>query len=121
MTLSELKEHIESFDKGHKFDFGLSEPFSWRGIYAEVAFDIIEETMSRDDILDRIDMAYKESFGGYKGGTYAYDDHTPVHFERDYGSWTDGQYVRDWIEKVTEDQQYEDDETKLTKLIFTDD
>jgi len=51
MELKEFKQHIESFPKGTKFSYGISKPFSWRGSYDEVAFSIIENEISREDIL----------------------------------------------------------------------
>ena len=43
MELIELKQHIEGFKPNTEFKYGLSLPFSWRGSYAEVGFEILKE------------------------------------------------------------------------------
>lgn len=118
MELKEFKQQIERAEAGKTFDFGISEPFSWRGIYAEVAFELLEQPMTREEILNNIDMAYKETFNGYKGGYYEYEDNTKVHFESDYGSWTDGDYCAKWIAKIEDNEPYKSQEMRLVKLAF---
>ena len=118
MTLKEFKTHIESFPSGTEFNFGISKPFSWRGIYADVAFEMLEEPMTREEILANIELAYTETFRGYKGGVYEYDDHTDIHFEYNYGSWSDGDYVSRWIAKIEQKEEYKSQEERLVKLAF---
>lgn len=119
MELRQLKEHIQSFPDGTMFKNGLSEPFSWRGVYAEVAFDVlVGQEMSKETILNNIEKAYTETFTGYKGGEYQYDDVTEVHFEYDNGSWTDGGHCVNLIAKLTGDEPTQDEETRLVKLAF---
>ncbi len=119
MELKEFKQQIEQAETGKTFDFGISEPFSWRGSYAEVAFQMLEQPMTREEILANIEMAYTETFNGYKGGHYKYGDNTEVHFESDYGSWTDGGYCANWIAKIEDDEPYESQEMRLVKLAFS--
>ena len=119
MELKEFKQQIEKAEMGKTFDFGISEPFSWRGIYAEVAFEMLEQPMTREEILANIEKAYSEEFYGYKGGTFRYDDHTEVHFESNSGSWTDGGYCANWIAKIEDDEPYESQEMRLVKLAFS--
>ena len=118
MELIEFKQQIEQAEIGKIFDYGVSEPFSWRGIYTEVAFEMIEQPMTREEILANIERAYSEEFYGYKGGTFRYDDHTEVHFESDSGSWTDGGYCVNWIAKIEDNEPYESQEMRLVKLAF---
>jgi hypothetical protein len=119
MELKEFKQHIESFPQGTEFEYGVSKPFSWRGVYAEVAFEMLEQPMKREEILANIELAYTETFNGYKGGEYRYNDHTDIHFEADYGSYTDGGYVSRWIAKIEEKEEYQSQEARLVKVAFS--
>lgn len=118
MTLGEFKNHIESFPNGAIFPFGISEPFSWRGIYAEVAFSIVNQRMSKEEVLANIQMAYDYEFTGYKGGGYNYGDCTDIHFEEDSGSYTDGRYCSDVINEIEGGDKYRSQEERLVKIAF---
>ena len=118
MNLKEFKDHIEKFADGYVFDFTLSRPFSWRGIYAEVAFAIEKEPSTKEQVLESINEAYSNEFYGYKGGYFYYDDRTDVHFESDSSSYTDGDYVRLKISEIEERDYYPDEETRLITLAF---
>jgi hypothetical protein len=65
MKLIEFKKHIESFPIGKIFNIGISKPFSWRGSYDRVTFSVIEKDMTREEILENIELAYSETFRGY--------------------------------------------------------
>jgi len=118
MTLGELKTFIENQEK-QLFDFGLSHPFSWRGSYAEVAFSIEKEQMSKADLLIRIEEALTEEFTGYKGGEFRYTLDTDVNFEMDYSAYSDGGYCRRLISEIEDSQPYETEEQKLVQLAFS--
>lgn len=119
MNLKEFKNYIEKAETGKEFDFGISSPFSWRGSYNEVAFEILELPMTREEILANIEKAYQEIFCGYKGGEYTYGDYTPVNFEEDTGSYTDGDYCAKMIAKIEGGETYESQEIRLVKLAFS--
>jgi hypothetical protein len=119
MTLKEFKNHIESAENEKQFRYGISCPFSWRGSYDEVAFEIIEQPMSRDQILFKIEEAYSGTFEGYKGGEYTYNDNTEVHFEEDSRSWTDGFYCAVMISKIEGGDIYASQEMRLVNLAFS--
>ena len=119
MELKEFKQHIEQVETGKTFDYGISEPFSWRGSYNEVAFEILEQTMTRDEILANINKAYEGSFYGYKGGEYTYKDYTEVHFEEDTSRYTDGGYCAEMIAKIEGGETYQSQEMRLVKLAFS--
>lgn len=93
MNLKELKSHFESMPDGTRFDYSLSDPFSWRGVYAEVAFSILNEPSTKEEILSKINDAITEVFEGYKGGDFWYSEDTTVHFEACPSDYTDGDYV----------------------------
>jgi len=119
MTLKEFRKKIENSPKGKIFQYGISSPFSWRGCYADVAFELIEMNMTREEILENIKYAYKNIFFGYKGGQYRYTDNTDLHFEEGRCSWTDGEYCNNMIAKIEGTEQYSDQETKLVNLAFS--
>ena len=119
MKLKDFRQHIESFPSGTKFNFGISKPFSWRGVYAEVAFEMLDQPMSREEVLENIKLAYTETFRGYKGGEYRYNESTEIHFETDIASWSDGYYVSKWIDKIERKVEYQSQEDKLVKLAFS--
>lgn len=117
MELRELKEQIERTGNGRTFEYGISEPFSWRGSYDEVAFRIIEQPMTREEILINIQKAYIETFMGHKGGEYKYSDRTKIHFEEDRSRCTDGIYCAEMIAKIEGNDICESQEARLVKLI----
>ncbi len=118
MTLQGLKDYFEQFPNGTVFGIALSEPFSWRGIYAEVAFSIEERESTKEENLSKIRKALTETFIGWKGGEYSYKPYTEVHFEAGHGEWSDGDYVRNWIEKIGGQSSYPDLETRFINVGF---
>jgi len=118
MTLVEFKNKINSLPKDSEFSYSISEPFSWRGSYAEVAFSIEETPSNATQVLEKINMAYDREFTGYKGGEYTYDDYTDVHFESGHESYSDGDYVERIIQGLTESGVVESPEKKLVDLLF---
>lgn len=119
MNLGEFEKYIKSFPEGTTFKYGISEPFSWRGVYAEVAFQMLEESMTKEQILERIQKALTDTFIGYKGGEYNYNKYTNVNFEADYGRWTEGNYTARWIAKLEKTEPYQSQEERLIKLAFS--
>lgn len=118
MTLGKLKTHFEQMESGKVLNYKLSDPFSWRGIYAECAFEILKNQSTREENLEQIEKAFTQSFHGYKGGDYRYSSYTEIHFENDYGSYTDGGYSKNLIEEIKEEKEYVSVEEELVNLIF---
>ena len=118
MTLLDFKLYIESLPNNIQFKYGISEPFSWRGSYDEVAFSIIEKETSKQDVLDKINLAYTQTFIGYKGGKFEYYDQTPVNFESGTNRFTDKSYVAEKISEIEGGSSYRDLEEKLVKIAF---
>ena len=77
MTIQYLKEY---FEKTENPRFYLVDVFSWRGCYDEVAFTP-SKIGSKEDSLRQIDRALTETFDGWKGGEYTYEEYTDAHFE----------------------------------------
>ena len=77
MTIQYLKEYFENTETPK---FYLVDVFSWRGIYEDVAF-VPSKEGSKEESLKLMDLALSEIFEGWKGGEYAYNESTDVHFE----------------------------------------
>jgi hypothetical protein len=120
MILKDFKQHISNFPKGTEFNYGISEPFSWRGSYDEVAFSIVESPMTREEILANIEIAYTKTFHGYKGGEYEYGEYTSVNFEeKGNRNYSDGGYTARMIDKIQNRERYVSQEERLVKLAFS--
>ena len=118
MKLGKLKKLIESLPDGKKFNRSLSDPFSWRGSYDEVAFSIEEVAATKEEMLDKITKAFTQEFCGYKGGEYRYNGQTPVNFEADESDYSDGSYTDGWISMLLNIDPAESNEERLVKLLF---
>lgn len=118
MTLKEFREYVERAEVT-TFKYGLSDPFSWRGSYDEVAFAVLEQPMTKQEVLAKIDKAYEDTFYGYKGGEYTYKDYTDVHFEEGVEMYTGGDYCAAWIAKIEGNEVYPSQEARLAKLAFS--
>ena len=79
MIINDLKEYFENVKKPKFF---LTDVFSWRGIYSEVAFTP-SIFGTKEESLRLIDKALTEKLTGYKGGEYSYSEYTNVHFENE--------------------------------------
>lgn len=120
MNLGQLRNYIKSFPEGHTFNYSLSEPFSWRGDYVEVAFSIEDTQSTREDLLKKINKALTETFHGWKGGEYRHYEHTNIHFEGGRGDYSDGEYTEKWISKLLNTREADSPEHRLVGLLFED-
>ena len=118
MTLLEFKELVEK-TQNEVLKYGISEPFSWRGSYDEVAFEVIKEETKKEDVLANIKKAYEGTFYGYKGGEYKYEDYTDVNFEYDTSSYTNGGYCANIIAEIEDTIPYKSEEHRLATLAFS--
>lgn len=78
MNVNDLLTYFE--DKKEP-KFYLTDVFSWRGCYSEVAFTP-SRNGSREQSIEVIHRAITEVFEGWKGGEFAYGLDTQVHFEK---------------------------------------
>lgn len=85
LTLGELIRELEKVDLDYFLPLAFHEPHSYRGYYAEVAFELNQEGATVGEILSACKKAKEKFFEGYKGGEYTYDDNTPC-WIADYGS-----------------------------------
>lgn len=77
MTILDLKNYFENTENPKIF---IENVFSWRGSYDEVAFT---PTLvgTREESLKQINLALTETFDGWKGGEFTYNEYTTIHFE----------------------------------------
>lgn len=118
MTLGEFKTHIESFPNGMILDYGLSDPFCWRGDYSEVAFAIDHDFSAREAVLEKITAALNHSCLSYDGREYSFHTRTEVHFEENKNAYTDGRYTSQWIAELEKGIPYQTQEHRLINLLF---
>jgi hypothetical protein len=63
----------------------------------------LSETTLKAYNLDMLREAINSSHCGWKGGSFEYDFDTNIHFECDYGSWTGGKYLENFLQRNGEE------------------
>lgn len=109
MRLHELMELIESW-KDDTMDFCIEDVFSWRGSYDKPCCSLSTRQASKKDNLKELGYLLELSFEGYKGGIYTYGLDDEVHFEKDYSSYSNGNFIKTFIE--------ENGDSEIVKHIF---
>lgn len=87
-TLDTLIEYLREFPADEKFSIGLCNAHSWRGIYAELAFEPCRN-VTAGQMLILAESCLDREFQGYKGGWFTMSGYTDVHIDyigRAYGS-----------------------------------
>lgn len=87
MTLGDMIKELEQWDKSLVVKNGFGPPMSYRGYYDCVAFPKVANVTVRE-MLKHAKAALKDTFHGYKGGEYKFDENTPV-FLAGYGECVD--------------------------------
>ncbi|CAH9013733.1 conserved hypothetical protein [Vibrio phage 277E43-1] len=116
LTLGKMKEYYENKPYDLVLPYGISEPFSWRGVYAEVAFSI-KEHVTVAECLEHVEEALSNTFEGWKGGEFAYDESTEVHFECGEGAYTDSGYAKRQMLEIEEAFGEQSQNNKLFQLM----
>lgn len=75
MHLKDLIEFLETRDPSHIPPIGFVSPHSYRGDYAQVAFEPARG-VTVGDMLNAAKAAHGATFCGYKGGDYTMGDYT---------------------------------------------
>lgn len=96
MTIEEFKDKIKSYP-GDRMPFCIEDVFSWRGVYAEPACCISTREVSKEENLSMLSVLTSNTFTGWKGGEYRYHDYNDIHFEVSAGSWSDGEFIADFL------------------------
>ena len=91
MTLNDYITRLEQADPTLTVPIGLGDPHSWRGDYAEMAFEPVRDT-TVGEMLAAARSALGATYQGYKGGEYLMTGDTTIHVDS-YGCWTDGSAI----------------------------
>ncbi len=96
ITIRELRNRIITWPND-TMNFRIVDVFAWRGYYAEPACYINSDEATKEHNLTMLDALTSDTFIGWKGGEYTYDDSDRLHFETDYGSYTDGRFILNFL------------------------
>jgi hypothetical protein len=88
MNLGEYISYLETKDLDTAVKLGLGNPHSWRGIYAELAFEPVENT-TVGKMLEEAKSVIGITYTGWKGGDYMMSLETKVNIEYE-GCYSDG-------------------------------
>lgn len=77
MSLGELVEALELLDAETKV-CGFGEPHSYRGYYADIAFEPSNECITAIELRRKVKGCVGQTFHGWKGGDYEMVDATRV-------------------------------------------
>lgn len=98
MTLGEFYDKIKSYPQD-TMDFCIEDVFAWRGNYYEPCCSLSVEKTDKQDNLNKLNNLVKFEFSGWKGGYFEYNWDSTIHFESDYGEYTSGTYLKDFIKR----------------------
>lgn len=87
MQLKDLIKWLERQNPNTVIYYGFGDPMSYRGNYAELAFDPVRNARL-GDMLEYARSAMNKAFHGYKGGVYVMREWTECHIAR-YGECSD--------------------------------
>jgi len=82
MTLGKLEKLLNAVDADATVLYGFTHAHSWRGIYAEAAFEPAMN-VSIKSMRDEVERALTETFQGWKGGDFTYDEWTEAHLDHE--------------------------------------
>ena len=99
MYLVDLKTYFDQIEDDVVTKIGLTDVFSWRGSYDEVAFSL-GYNVSAKQSKELIRKAFADTFYGYKGGEYKFKDYTTVNFEACVSHYTDGEYCGKFFDEM---------------------
>lgn len=79
MNLGQLRSFLEKYPSDRMVENGFDNPHSYRGYYDQVAFEPCYNT-TVGEMLECVNKALSESFYGWKGGVFEYNEDTLVYF-----------------------------------------
>lgn len=87
MTLQQLIEGLRKLDPATVAPRGFHNPHSWRGVYAELAFEPTDGPATVGELLACAESALGQTYEGWKGGDFTMQGDTDVHidYEGQYG------------------------------------
>jgi len=96
MELQEYIAILENYPREKRLPKGLGNPHSWRGVYAELAFEVVEDTTIGEMIDCAVDSIGK-TFSGWKGGDYIMHETTEIHVETEEGAYSENTTLMRWF------------------------
>lgn len=78
VPLGRLRELLSCIPGDTVFEWGICGPHSWRGIYAEPAFESAPN-VTAGQMLTAVEEALSDTFTGWKGGDFTYNEHSHAH------------------------------------------
>ena len=78
LTLGELIERLEMEDSNTRINIGLGNPHSYRGIFEDLAFELVED-VTIGEMLQSARSAINNTYTGWHGGDYTMTEETWVH------------------------------------------
>ena len=96
ITIRELRNKIQNWSDD-AMNFRIENVFAWRGSYMEPACYITCNAATKEHNLRMLSSLTSDTFFGWKGGEYRYDVSDRLHFETDYGSYTDGRFILNFL------------------------
>jgi hypothetical protein len=95
-TLEELIALFRRYPPDHPATFGIRNPHSYRGDYADLAVEPVDEPSTAGAWAEVLEEALDAEYQGYKGGHYTMDGHVNVYLANygDLGEALGGYLVR---------------------------
>lgn len=94
MNVKDLLELLDQQLQNREVPLGIGKWFSWRGVYAELAFDV-RPRVAVGNMRAAVESALRAGMmSGWKGGDYTILPSTPVHLESCQRDYTDGDFAR---------------------------
>lgn len=87
ITLGQAKRLLEMLPPEAVATYGFTSAHSYRGYYNQVAFEPVCGVSVRQ-MLSEVNKALSETFTGYKGGDFTYNEYTPC-WLAEYGRSSD--------------------------------
>jgi len=78
MSIGDIKSLLGLFDSEETLPVGFHNPHAYRGYYHEAAVELAYDVKVSDMLAD-LDALLSQTFQGWKGGDYRYDDWTTLH------------------------------------------
>ena len=96
MELQEYIAILEQYPRDKALPKGLGAPHSWRGVYQELAFEVVEDT-TVGEMLDCAEECIGKTFQGWKGGDFTMRETTEIHIELEEGAYSDSATLMKWF------------------------
>jgi hypothetical protein len=110
MTIGEAIDKLNECEVGMMFESGFGMPHSYRGYYDELAVEPMANVRV-SDMLHALDRGLTETFEGYKGGDYTYNEDTTLNLAH-YGMCGGGELSYEQFDMML-NSAFMDEETQV--------